>query len=61
MYTQWGNIFNMGGLSGIPFTGRIGFETFASHVPENGNIVVLFGPHVAIDGDGTVGKYKRYG
>lgn len=51
----------MGGLSGIPFTGKGGFDAFSNHVPENGNLFVLFAPHVGITQDGKIGKFKRHG
>ena len=41
--------------------GQTGWGAFSSHVPKNGNIVVLFAPHVGIDKYGTVGKVHRHG
>lgn len=32
-----GEVFHMGGLAGIPFTGKTGFTAFSHHVPD-GNI-----------------------
>jgi len=61
MQNYWGDIFPMGGISGTPFTGKTGFAAFSSHVPEDGNIVVAFGPHVGISDDGEVGKIPRKG
>jgi len=49
----------MGGLAGIPFVGKSGFNAFAHHVPEDGNIFILYGPHVAVSDIGEIGKYKR--
>jgi hypothetical protein len=49
----------MGGLAGFPFTGKTGFDAFSSHCPNDGNIVVMFTSHVAIDSNGTIGKIKR--
>jgi hypothetical protein len=51
----------MGGLSGIPFVGSTGFNAFAHHVPENGNILVMFGPHVSVSPNGNIGFYERIG
>lgn len=56
-----GGVFNLGGLGGLPFVGTSGFGAFASHCPEQGNIVIVFGPHVGISEKGVVGKVKRIG
>jgi len=56
-----GGVFNLGGLGGIPFVGTTGFSAFVSHCPVNGKIVFLYGPHVGVAEDGTVGKVKRIG
>jgi len=61
MDRYWGACFPMGGIGGAPFVGKSGFSAFAHHVPENGNIIVVFGPHVAISESGEVGKYLRFG
>ena len=45
---HFGEIFGLGGLAGIPFSGQTGFYAFASHVPVGGNIFVLFAPHCAV-------------
>ena len=58
---RWGEIFPLGGLAGLPFTGKTGWHAFSSHCPEDGNIVVLCAPHVGIDKDGIVGKIHRAG
>lgn len=31
---RFGEVFHLGGLAGIPFTGRTGFKAFAGHVPD---------------------------
>jgi len=61
MREYWGEVFPLGGISGAPFAGKTGFKAFSHHVPENGNVLVLFGPHVAISEAGEVGKYLRDG
>lgn len=61
MKTYWGSCFPMGGISGAPFVGRTGFHAFAHHVPDDGNVVILFGPHIAISDAGELGKYLRTG
>ena len=59
--SRWGEMFPLGGLAGLPFTGKTGWAAFSSHCPKNGNIVVMFAPHVGIDSDGIVGKADRDG
>ena len=58
---RWGEIFPLSGLAGIPFTGKTGWHAFSSHVPVDGNVVILFAPHVGVDSTGTVGKVLRKG
>jgi len=54
-------LFCLGGISGAPLTGKTGYNAFAHHVPDNGNIVLLFGPHVGITSTGEVGSTLRSG
>mmetsp|Transcript_9313 Transcript_9313/g.17359 ORF Transcript_9313/g.17359 Transcript_9313/m.17359 type:complete len:705 (-) Transcript_9313:78-2192(-) len=61
MASHWGSVFPLGGLGGVPFAGKTGFKAFSHHVPVNGDIIVLYGPHVGISGTGEVGKYLRKG
>ena len=56
-----GGVFNLGGLGGVPFVGKSGFGAFLSHVPENGKVLIIYGPHVGISNDGVVGKVERVG
>ena len=51
----------MAGLAGFPFTGKSGFSTFSSQCPKDGNIVILFAPHIGIDSNGVIGKIKKNG
>jgi len=51
----WGKCFYMGGLGGIPFIGKVGFGAFAGHVPKDGNLFILFAPHVGVTPDGVIG------
>jgi hypothetical protein len=53
--------FELGGLGGIPFVGVSGMKAFASHCPQNGKILIVFGPHVGISKDGVVGEVERPG
>jgi len=61
MQDHWGEVFPMGGISGAPFAGKTGFKAFSSHVADNGNIIVMFGPHVGISDTGEVGMCLRHG
>lgn len=61
MKSYWGSMFPLGGISGAPFVGATGFGAFSHHVPDNGDIIIIFGPHVAISMEGEVGKYLRHG
>ena len=51
----------MGGLAGFPFAGVTGFGAMASHIPDNGSCLLVYGPHVGVDSDGNVGKVDRKG
>lgn len=53
--------FNMGGLAGFPFGGVTAFGAMASHIPDGGSCLVVFGPHVGVDADGSVGTVERRG
>jgi len=57
----YGNNFNLGGLSGFPFAGNTGFGAMAAHIPDDGYCLVIYGPHVGISKDGTIGKVEREG
>ena len=61
MHTRWGECFPLGGLAGLPFTGKTGWGAFSSHCPTDGNIVVMFAPHVGVDCNGNIGKVTREG
>lgn len=51
--------FYLGGLGGIPYTGKTGMAAYASHVPPDGASFIFFGPHVGIHSDGTIGVIQR--
>ena len=55
----YGNNFNLGGLAGFPFAGKTGFGAMAAHIPDDGYCLVVYGPHVGVSSDGTVGKVER--
>jgi len=56
-----GDFMPLGGLSGLPFAGKTGFKAYASHVPDDGQIMVFFGPHIGISSAGEIGKVQREG
>lgn len=53
--------FKMGGLDGFPFTGLTGMGAFASHVPDEGAVLIYYGPHIGITKDGKIGEIHRIG
>lgn len=53
--------FQLGGLAGYPFTGRTGLLAFASHIPDDGAALILYGPHIGFSSDGSVGMMRRKG
>jgi hypothetical protein len=57
----FGEVFHLGGLAGIPFTGKTGFAAFSHHVPEDGHCFVLMAPHIGISETLKLGKYSRDG
>jgi hypothetical protein len=44
--------FKMGGLNGFPFTGLTGMGAFASHVPDDGAVLIFYGPHIGVSKQG---------
>jgi len=53
--------FSLGGLAGFPFGGVTGFGAMASHIPDGGSCLVVYGPHVGVNKDGKVGTVERRG
>jgi len=51
--------FPLGGLAGYPFRGKTGFSAFSHHAPDNGNLLILYGPHIGISESGELGKILR--
>ena len=56
-----GEVFQMGGLGGIPFAGTTGLNATLHHVPDNGTLFILYGPHIGLSLDGKLGDYNRVG
>ena len=48
-------------MAGLPFTGETGWSAFSSHCPKDGNIVIMFAPHVGVNNSGVVGSVRREG
>jgi len=57
----YGRVFPLGGIGGAPYGGKTGFAAFSHHVPDGGNVFVLFGPHIGFSPDGEPGKFLRNG
>lgn len=51
--------FVMGGLGGLPFSGKTGMTAFAHHVPVDGNAFIFYGPHIGTTLNGELGKMYR--
>ena len=61
MVKRWGEGFALGGLGGLPFAGKSGFRAYLHHVPDSGKLLVMFAPHVGVDGEGRIGALQRDG
>lgn len=53
--------FNMGGLAGFPWGGVTSFGAMSAHIPDGGNCVIVYGPHVGVDTAGKAGTVERRG
>lgn len=53
--------FKMGGLNGYPFAGLTGMGAFLSHVPDDGAVLIYYGPHIGITRSGELGTVRRVG
>jgi hypothetical protein len=47
--------------AGFPFAGNTGFGAMSAHIPDDGYCLTVYGPHVGVAADGTVGKVERSG
>jgi len=59
--SYYGRTFPMGGIGGAPYVGTTGFMAFSHHVPDNGHVLIVFGPHVGFSPAGEPGKFLRTG
>jgi len=57
----FGKTFPLGGIGGAPYVGKTGFGAFSHHVPDDGHVLIVFGPHIGISVDGEPGKFLRDG
>lgn len=57
---HFAHVFHLGGLGGVPFTGKTGFGAFKDHVPDNGHAFVLMAPHIGLSLDNELGKFSRF-
>lgn len=53
--------FTMGGLGGLPCSGITGMAAFGHHIPDEGEALIFYGPHIGITDLGVLGKMKRPG
>jgi hypothetical protein len=60
-YLENGHPFTLGGLAGFPFSGITGFKAFASHIPDGGSAIILYGPHIGVSKNGEIGIVERIG
>jgi hypothetical protein len=60
LFKQFGMAtFSMGGLAGFAFGGITSFGAMAAHIPDGGSCLVVYGPHVGVSSDGSVGTVER--
>ena len=57
----YGQNFSIGGIAGFSFGGAMAFGAMCKHIPTDGQVVIVYGPHVGIDYDGLIGKVNRRG
>lgn len=56
VHQHFGREFHLGGLGGIPFTGKTGFSAFSHHVREqDGNCFVVYAPHIGLSSAKNLG------
>ncbi|MEM6516629.1 MAG: hypothetical protein AAF688_10640 [Bacteroidota bacterium] len=51
--------FILGGLGGLPFSGKTGMSAYAHHVPDDGSAFIFYGPHIGVTLYGDIGKMFR--
>jgi hypothetical protein len=58
---HWGEDFKLAGLGGYPSAGLTGFLAYAHHMPDAGNLFILYGSHVGVSAEGVLGRVQRSG
>jgi len=58
---HFGTSYFLGGIGGVPYVGKTGFGAFAAHVPQDGHVVLVYGPHIGMCPEGEMGKFFRDG
>lgn len=53
--------FSMGGLAGLPYSGLTGMKTVGSHIPDEGSVLIAYGPHIGFSDEGVLGDLRRPG
>jgi len=61
MTNYYGRTFPLGGIGGAPYVGKTGFMAFSHHVPDDGHVIIVFGPHIGFSPAGEPGKFFRTG
>ena len=64
IHRVWGPVFNIASLAGMVTAGRTGLAAAVEHAPvEDGRrrLVVFAMAHIALDIDGTIGRFERPG
>lgn len=58
----YGKAFNLAGLGGVPYVGISGMGAAVSHIPDQGNIIIVVGSHVGYSpSKELLGKVRRSG
>lgn len=57
----WGPNFELAGLAGFPSGGLTAFSAYKSHVPDDGYLLIVFGPHMGVSSRGELGRLERPG
>ena len=52
--------YELGGLGGLPFSGRMGLEAALRRVPDGGCLLIEYCSHTGFDYEGTLGRVVRY-
>ncbi|MFU8813031.1 MAG: hypothetical protein ACNA78_08685 [Balneolaceae bacterium] len=60
-YIAHADVFQIGGLAGFPFTGMTGLKAFASHIPDEGGAIIIYGPHIGFREEEGIGYVQRAG